>query len=123
MKTKLSPSIAASVTLALAALTAGHAFAAQDGAQTSQTPGMQPIPAHVDKPGDHPRGPADVKTNAAAGADNPQTPATRPITAHVDKPGDHPRGGQKVKPDATAGADNPQTPAHVDKPGMGAPKH
>ena len=125
MKTTLKTAVAASAVAAFTMLAAGSAFAqvTGPGAGTTSTPALRPIPPHVDKPGDHPRGPGDVKPEVAAGADNPQTPALQPIPPHVDKPGDHPRGAPAVKSDPSAGADNPQTPAHVDKPGKGAHSH
>lgn len=117
----------ASVAVILSTVAVGSTFAqvTAPGAGTASTPALRPIPSHVDKPGDHPRGPAKARPDAVigAGADNPQYPAKRPIPPHVEKPGDHPRGAPNVKPDLAAGADNPQIPAHVDKPGKQAHPH
>lgn len=125
MKATSKTAVVASVMTALGLLVAGSAFAqvTAPGAGTTATPAMRAVPPHVDQPGDHPRGSANVKPNLAAGADDPQLPAKQPMAPHIDRPGDHPRGAPAVKPDGSAGADNPQTPAHVDKPGKGAHSH
>lgn len=120
MKTSLHHTIAASAVATLAVLAAGSAFAqvTGPGAGTTATPALRPLPPHIDKPGDHPRGAPVGKPDAAAGADNPQVPALSPVPPHVDRPGDHPRTPSRVTPNTAAGAGTSQTPAHVDKPGM-----
>ena len=102
MKTTLHTAIAAAAVAALSTLAAGSAFAqvTAPGAGTTSTPALRSVPPHVDKPGDHPRGPAEVQPNVTTGtgAGTAQTPSNTPLPPHVDKPGDHPRGANGHPP-------------------------
>ncbi len=120
MKTQLKTFIITSSVAALTTMAAVSAFAqvTAPGAGTTATPAMRPVPPHLDRPGDHPRGTLGTKATTGVGADDPQTPALRPMPMHNDKPGDHSHMAPQVKSTTGVGADDPQTPAHVEKPGM-----